>query len=124
MHSLYASAFNSSGGKTRPKDKDWYKLSESERSTNTAADYTRFLKILDKHPKVVAVFAGHLHDRIGRSTDLTSGAGKKVPVYFTGAAEYNHYLKVTYKPNQMIIQPINSSNGKVTNKGSADTINF
>lgn len=118
MHAILSQSFNATGGIHDGSG------SESDRSTNTAADYQRFLAILDRHPRVAAVFAGHLHTRIGYHSDLTTPAGKKVPVFFTGSAETNRYLKVTYRSNSMTVEPINSSYGLVSNWGEAQTFDF
>lgn len=57
---------------------------------DTAVRDDRFRKLLEQH-KVVAVFAGHLHNQLG-----AAGTIGKVPVFQTGAMLAESYLRVTF----------------------------
>lgn len=71
---------------------------------------------------VKAIFMGHRHGFVGfqcdtnlnegvnyRSYDNTYGG---VPVIFSGSAEYNLYTKATFYDTKMVIESINSVEGK------------
>lgn len=119
MHAIDAPAFDAIGTRSNANDSD-----ERKNTTNSASDYDLFQSILDLHPNIVAIFGGHIHSRINRHNDVTSAKGKTVPVFFCGAAMYNHYLKVQFKPNEMRIQSIRSTNGDVTAFGAEQVITF
>jgi cytolysin (calcineurin-like family phosphatase) len=73
----------------------------------------RFIKMLKTY-HVSAVFVGHLHGRIGRTTDknLVNMYGS-VPVFFSGSASQGKYLLAKFNNNQMTIEQISSKNGEV-----------
>lgn len=149
MHAILASAFDSSGGDFPDKVRDLAtrdqfmtamgNTTERGRSSSTTADWNRFLDILERHPNVITIFAGHLHDRVGQyrvdpKTDaalkidwnVTLNNGRVVPVFFGGAAEFNRYPLVTFdKANRnFTVQVINSLNGMTTPYEAAFTVPY
>lgn len=86
---------------------------ERDRSTNTAEQYGKFLDVLDAHPNAVALFTGHLHSKVGADDPVTTKAGKLIPVFFSGSAEENRYLKVVFRPTRMTVVPISSRKGDI-----------
>ncbi|MCO7224371.1 metallophosphoesterase [Pleionea sp. CnH1-48] len=108
---------------------------------NGHPDWTRFIRILDKHPQVKMIFAGHLHDLIGsdrreyydsegtyhppKSMDykITLPSGRKVPVFFNGSAMTSRYLSVRFLPSKVEMTTINSENHNVQVVGT-ETLEF
>lgn len=90
---------------------------------SSSSGYDSFLEALDAHPNVVAIFAGHLHEKIGwdyqgsgasagtNRKEVTTPGGKVIPYFFAGGAEYNHYLKVDFGRTRMVVTPIDSRRG-------------
>jgi hypothetical protein len=72
--------------------------------------------------KCPAVFAGHFHNINGKYTDYV-GSRKRIPVYLSGSASYNKYLKVRFQKDRITITKINSVSGNVKEYGSY-TIRF
>lgn len=80
-------------------------------------------EILDYNPQVKAIFAGHLHKRIGsgyindsgdfnnQNYSIKKSNGEKIPVYFSGSAENNIYLHVIFNKNSLTVKPVSSLNG-------------
>jgi cytolysin (calcineurin-like family phosphatase) len=73
-------------------------------------DQSTFYNILKGYP-VVAIFAGHVHQHFYHIYNEFSGTNK-IPVFRSGAAQYNKYLRVNFKNNRMEVFTINSVNGK------------
>jgi cytolysin (calcineurin-like family phosphatase) len=72
----------------------------------------RFSNILTKYG-VSAVFVGHYHQRIGKSTPPRgfSSMYGSVPVFYSGSASQSKYLLVHFEPSQMIVERISSVDG-------------
>lgn len=103
-----------------------------------------FARLLGENPNVVAIFAGHLHGRVGdqyfddRDGSLKSlgtsaqydrrnaknevMADQAVPVLFSGSAEYNLLLSVKFEPTKITAQPYRTVNGTATSIGTAKVI--
>lgn len=124
MHGMSSSMFNAAGRAAPPADTDRDKYDEAQRSTTEASDYSAFLAALDRHPNVRAIFTGHLHQRIGRALPVSTPAGKVIPVFFTGSAEYNRYLKVEFGTSKLVVQAIDSRQGLLTLYGAADEVAY
>ncbi|WP_044103233.1 metallophosphoesterase family protein [Neolewinella persica] len=132
MHAIDANAFHSRGNPDAATAKSLSvrdTLSELERSSNTSEDYRRFTEILSENPNVIAIFAGHLHERVGQydygqsysspvkknwKVTLPGDETRTVPIFFGGAAEYMKYplVKFDYVKKEMTVEVINSENGK------------
>jgi hypothetical protein len=135
MHAILASAFQEAGGtmpdqirdigrrQSRLKAAGYVDESEADRSTTTVADYHQFEDLLAANPNIIAVFAGHLHQRVSQylvasddtATLHTDWSVNGVPVFFSGSAEFNKYSLVTFDRTgkKMTVQVINSLGGKV-----------
>ncbi|TDJ09114.1 MAG: hypothetical protein E2O68_00750 [Deltaproteobacteria bacterium] len=74
-------------------------------------DRKTFYNILEGYP-VVAIFAGHIHQHFYHIYNEFIGS-KKVPVFRSGAAQYNKYLRVNFKKDRLEIYTIDSVLGRV-----------
>lgn len=70
-----------------------------------------FLKAIDEHP-VVAIFAGDLHSGIGKFTDAKTPSGQKVPLFLSGSADHQTFLKVSFDANKVSVTPMSSKGGQ------------
>ena len=72
-----------------------------------------FVQIL-KDFKVAAIFAGHIHQSIGELQGYPNlhGPGRHLRVFRSGSVAYNNYLLARFLKNDMIINKVDSSNGK------------
>ncbi|MFN8354853.1 MAG: metallophosphoesterase [Spirosomataceae bacterium] len=66
---------------------------------------------LFKTYNVSAVFGGHIHENHGLYTSDYRGSG--VPLFYSGSADYNHYLLAKFDNNKMIIDKVTSTGGVV-----------
>jgi cytolysin (calcineurin-like family phosphatase) len=69
----------------------------------------RFKRVISKY-NVVAIFAGHFHELAGFYYYFDT-LGKKIPLFFSGSAEHNKYLKVDFSPQGLDVQIIDSRLG-------------
>jgi PKD repeat protein len=60
---------------------------------------------------VIAVFAGHVHSTYGLEGFVSSG-GKSIPVFLSGAAEYERFLLADFHRKYFTVAVINSSSGQ------------
>ncbi len=70
-------------------------------------DDPKFLEAI-ANQNVVAVFAGHLHDRYGLADYVVSG-DKKIPIFLSGSAEYERFLLADFHRKYFTVAVINSS---------------
>jgi hypothetical protein len=56
---------------------------------------SEFQRAIDGMP-VVAIFAGHLHDSAGLKFKITTPSGVLIPVFLSGSADYQTFLKVDF----------------------------
>ena len=86
------------------------------------ADLTEVLENSGRGDDVVAIFAGHKHERAGQKkvseTQWNSASnkarfytinGRKVPVFFSGSSFYNKYLRVEFTEGSMQVDVIHSA---------------
>ena len=90
--------------------------------------WIKFMGILDKyHSTVKAIFAGHIHQLVGHSIYsstqnirrnriesckyVTTPSGHKIPVFYSGSAEYNKYLRVDFSKHAIDVHSVDSVNG-------------
>lgn len=66
---------------------------------------------LFKTYKVSAVFGGHIHQNHGLTTDNYRGSG--VPLFYSGSADYNHYLLTKFDNDKMTVEKVTSTNGAI-----------
>jgi PKD repeat protein len=76
-------------------------------------DDPEFLQAITNQ-NVVAIFAGHLHDQYGLVNDyVVSDRGtKKIPIFLSGAAEYERFLLADFHRKYFTVAVINSSSGQ------------
>lgn len=111
------------------------------------AEYDRFKGMLGANPNVIAIFAGHIHHWIGTKEvvdhdndsdrasalaqmsqnawakiDRAGGATGSVPIFFSGSAMFNLYLKVDFEPNLMKVQVIDSAAGTAVPVGTPQLV--
>lgn len=70
-----------------------------------------FLQAIDGQP-VVAIFAGHLHESVGKQKDVKTPSGQNVPVFLSGSADKQTFLKVGFEPTQVAVTPMSSKGGQ------------
>lgn len=66
---------------------------------------------MDGHP-VVAVFAGHLRASVDKQKEVTTPSGQKIPVFLSGSADQQTFLKVIFEPNKVAVTPMSSKGGQ------------
>lgn len=96
-----------------------------------------FGRILGDNTNVVAIFGGHLHWLVGDDScksgcvsdpqtfdrlDSANNSSGKVPVLFSGSAEYNLLLSVKFEPKKITATPYRTVNGKQEKIGTAKVI--
>ena len=161
MHALSVSAFRSQGCSppcdtlgdipaNQPLDADGNPkpLSESQRSSNTVADYQEFQRVLDiarqgAKDHVVLVFAGHIHSWAGSAQDfyvdrspqpsraanppgqtILTSAGESIPIFFCGGAQYSKHLIVDFESDSIVVKTIDSRFGIADLRQTATVTNL
>nr|VFK51663.1 MAG: Cytolysin, a secreted calcineurin-like phosphatase [Candidatus Kentron sp. TUN]VFK53635.1 MAG: Cytolysin, a secreted calcineurin-like phosphatase [Candidatus Kentron sp. TUN] len=80
-----------------------------------SSGYKKFVNAISPYSrKIAAVFVGHIHAYAGQISsykEIDLNDGTKVPVFFGGSAEYNKYLKVSFKNHSMTVETIDSKHG-------------
>ncbi|MGB5666390.1 MAG: metallophosphoesterase [Maribacter sp.] len=61
---------------------------------------------------IVAIFAGHIHEKNGRANYLKPGDGNEIPVFKSGSSEYNTFLLVDFGPSSMTVGVIERNEEK------------
>ncbi|WP_428666194.1 metallophosphoesterase [Runella sp.] len=61
--------------------------------------------------QVSAVFGGHVHENHGLATRDYRNSG--VPLFYSGSADYNHYLLTKFDKNKMTVEKVTSADGVV-----------
>jgi hypothetical protein len=75
-----------------------------------------FLQAIDGH-QVVAIFAGHLHASRGKFNDITTPSGQKVPVFLSGSADHQTFLKVNFEFSKVRVTLMSSKGGQAAALG-------
>jgi len=75
-----------------------------------------FLQAIDGQA-VVAIFAGHLHSSLGRTHDANTPSGQKVPVFLSGSADQQSFLKVNFEASKVRVTPMSSKGGQAVALG-------
>lgn len=75
-----------------------------------SSDRSTFYNILKDYP-VVAIFAGHIHQHYFYTYSEYAGT-KKIPVFRSGSAQYNKYLRVNFRKDRIEVYTIDSVLGR------------
>ncbi len=70
----------------------------------------RAIEILSSYNNVVAVFAGHVHERAGHwpTKDILLNNNRIIPVFYSGSPDYARYLLVDFGTKDIIVNTVNS----------------
>ena len=68
-----------------------------------------FLDLLEDYDNIIAIFAGHMHEYNGYQDDVAG-----IPYFYSGASEYNTYLKVEFSPTEFTVKVVDATDANVT----------
>lgn len=68
--------------------------------------------------RVVAIFAGHLHERWGRTGSVP---GTQIPIFLSGSSDQRKFLLAEFAPGYLRVVVVDSTRGKPTFVGISGT---